>query len=90
MSKSTRPPTCKILFNEEFGDPIQTIDDASWRHGVYRTEVFHRQSDNTFWQAKYRVSTDGETHGLRDNEAVIVQVLPQEITAVIYLPEPKC
>jgi hypothetical protein len=77
-------PICEELFNKELGDPVHKEDDASWRHGSYRTEVYHRVLDNTYWQASYRVSTDGETHELREGIAEIVQVWPYEKTVTEY------
>ena len=79
------PPTCEQLFNEELGDPVSREDDTSWRHGSNRTEVYHRESDDTFWQAKYQVSTDGEYHGLRHGIAPITQVWPVRVTKTEYV-----
>lgn len=79
-------PTREQLLEEELGDPVQCKDDTSWRHGSYRTEVYHRQSDGTYWRAKYCVSTDGETNGLRDEHVgcKIVQVWPVQVTVTEY------
>jgi hypothetical protein len=76
-------PTCKQLFNEELPLADRKTDD-SWRHGVRVTEVYRRDEDGTFWQAKYRLSTDGETNELRDGDAQIVQVFPREINVTVY------
>lgn len=76
-------PSCEDLFNE---DGLEQVDEktAPWRHGLWYYTVFRRQSDDTFWQAIYQVSSDCETHGLRDNEAEIFQVLPREVTVTEY------
>ena len=77
-------PTCKEIYNEELGDPVLREDDASWRHGSYRTEVYKRDSDNTFWRAFYCLSTDRETNGLREGDADIEQVWPIEVKRIEY------
>ena len=58
--------------------------DNSWRHGCYISEVFRRISDDTYWMVNYQVSTDSETHTLRDeeiNEDDIVRAQPYTITS---------
>ena len=77
-------PTCRQLFDEELGEAILREDDASWRHGSYRTEVFFRAADNTYWEATYEVSTDGECHGLRQGTADITQVFPYKVMVTRY------
>ena len=67
-------PTCREIFDEELDAPVAREVDNSWRHGCHICEVYHRTSDNTYWAVNYRVSTDAETHGLRDNEAYISRV----------------
>lgn len=81
-------PTCKELWEEKLGEVVFRSDDASWRHGSYRTEVYHRESDNTFWETCYAVSTDGETNGLRTDDAGITRVYPHEIKAIVYKAKP--
>lgn len=76
-------PTGKELYNEEYESVYRESDD-SWRHGAYVTEVFKSPVDETFWQASYELSTDGETHGLREGTAEIIQVKPVEKTVIIY------
>ena len=61
------------------------VSDDSWRHGSYVDEVFHRASDDTYWMASYRLSTDGETNELHEGDAEIRQVVPQEKTVVTYV-----
>jgi hypothetical protein len=81
-------PTCEQLLDEDGVKRMSCEDDGSWRHGVYRTEVYLREVDGTYWRAGYRVSTDGETHELRDGGARIVQVQPVEKTVTVYEPVP--
>lgn len=83
MKDTLPPPTCSDLFNELL-PLVDTKDDMSWRHGSRRTEVFHRESDNTFWSAYYCVSTDGETNELREGMAEISRVVPKQVTTTIY------
>ncbi len=63
---------------------VSTNDDTSWRHGFYRTSVYHRETDGTYWSACYRVSTCGETNELREGTASILQVVPKQVTTTIY------
>lgn len=80
-------PTCKQLFNEELKSVARESDD-SWRHGCRIREVFVRESDNTFWQADYDLSTDGETNGLREGYAKIFQVEPYQVSVTRYRSTP--
>lgn len=75
-------PTCREIFDELL-DLVERNVNNSWRHGCHINEVYHRTSDNTYWAVNYRVSTCGETHGLRDNEAYISRVQPMKKTVVI-------
>ena len=79
-------PTCEELLEEIGCEKVYSESDTSWRHGSYETGVWHRESDDTFWRAKYRVSTDGETHELRDGEAeeTICQVSPKVVETIVY------
>lgn len=77
-------PTAQQLMDEDgVKTVLRTVDDG-WRHGVDVVEVFHRASDDTYWRACYRRSTDGETNDLRDGEASIEQVKPVEKTITAY------
>lgn len=85
------PPTHDQLLDEDGLKRVHREDDASWRHGSYRTEVYLRESDNTHWSTTYRLSTDGETNELLGGTATIVQVEPYQktITAYRQVSEPK-
>ena len=50
--------------------------DDSWRHGNRVTSVF--KIDEKYYEVKYNVSGDGESHGIRDNEFTIKEVEPYE------------
>lgn len=78
-------PTCEQLWNEGL-QSVMVKTDASWRHGSHIIEVFHRESDNTYWRANYRRSSDGETNELREGLAQITQVEPYERTVTDYRP----
>jgi hypothetical protein len=79
-------PTGQELLEEVGYKKCFSESDPSWRHGSYETGVWHRESDHTYWEACYRVSTDGETHELRDGEAedTIHQVIPETVETTIY------
>ena len=81
-------PTCEQLFDEDGFELVAKASDTSWRHGSYDTAVYKRESDNTFWATSYRVSTDGETHELREGEADICQVFPKTKEVTVYTKEP--
>ena len=83
-----RPPTCDEIFNNELREPVLRADDATWRHGCYRTEVYYRYTDGTHWRATYRVSTDGETNELREGLARMVRVYPHEVMTTVYREDP--
>lgn len=82
-------PTCEQLFDEEVVTRIQVSALADWRHGTTQTAIFYREEDDTFWRAVYRVSTDGETHGLRDWDAAISRVWPKQRTITVYETTPS-
>ena len=76
--------TCEEIYD---GDGFECVDqeaDNSWRHGCYMSEVYKRESDNTYWLACYRLSTDGEVNELGDGDAAITRVYPREVTTVVY------
>jgi hypothetical protein len=77
-------PTCEELFEEDGYTSVYRKADDSWRHGSYITEVFKRDSDETFWAAHYRKSGDGETNELREGYARICQVEPHQVTTTRY------
>ena len=83
MSEEIKVPT-----NEEFCDglleSVRRTDQSGWRHGVDREEIFFRESDQTYWSVGYRVSTDGETHGLRDGDYTIYQVRRITVEMIDY------
>ena len=76
-------PTCEQLFDD---DGYLEVDEtlSPWCFGTYRTTVFRREADGTYWKAKYRVSSNEETHGLRDGDATISQCWPHEKTVIVY------
>ena len=84
-------PTCSDLCEESETTEVYKLvsqnHDTSWRHGTRETDVFHRESDDTYWQAKYRLSTDGETNELREGLADISQVWPQQVMKTVYTTE---
>ncbi len=81
-----KPPTNEQMLEEDGVRCVSRETDDSWRHGCRVTQVFHREADDTYWQAKYRLSTDGETHGLRDDDepTYVMQVKPVNVATVHY------
>lgn len=76
-------PTCEQLFEDDgYLEVAQNL--SPWRHGTYHTTVFKCEADGTYWKAQYPVSSDGETHGLRDGSAGISQCWPHEKTITVY------
>jgi hypothetical protein len=78
-------PTQDELWNEELELVHEDLDD-SWRHGCNVTEVYFRESDNSYWQAQYQRSSDGETNGLREGIARVIEVVPVETKTTVYKP----
>ena len=78
-------PTCEQIYYEDGLKSVSRKADDSWRHGSYVTEVFKREADQTYWQAVYALSTDGETNELRSGDALVDQVKPVEKTVVDYV-----
>ncbi len=73
-----------LEFDEKILPIVSETHDASYRHGAYITQVFHRISDNTFWKVLYSLSTDGEEHGLAQGVYKISQVYPKQIIMTVY------
>lgn len=83
------PPTHEELCEDEVNIKSVYRDvDPSWRHGVYIDEVFHRVSDNTYWEVSYRRSTDCETHELRERICPINRVYPVRTVTTKYVTKP--
>lgn len=78
-------PTCEQLMEEELPCVQRSVEDG-WRHGVTVTEVYKREEDNTFWQAVYRKTPDGDTNELREGYAHITEVYPVTETIIRYEP----
>lgn len=79
-------PTCEQLCEEDGFERVHREADPSWRHGSYVTDVYRRTKDNTYWQASYCLSGDGETNELREGLADILQVVPVQKTITAYEP----
>jgi hypothetical protein len=71
----TLPPTVEDWAEESLVSVLRELDD-SWRHGNRVYEVFHRESDSTYWSANYQESGDGEYNSLREGEEDFTQVFP--------------
>ena len=76
-------PTCEQVYED---DDLRLINETRgpWRHGSYITAVYLRKADGTYWKARYALSSDGETNGLREGDASISQCWPHEVTAIEY------
>ena len=66
-------PTREELFEASFGDDenFQILVDkvtGTSRHGTFNTYIFHRVSDNTFWQVKYEIQSDGDYNSFRKGD----------------------
>ena len=77
-------PTCEQLFNEELKS-VKLTTTPGWRHGTDREEIFYRKEDDSYWSVGYRVSTDGETHELREGTATIFKVKPVKVEVIDYV-----
>lgn len=66
----------KELWEGDYLEEVYKKIDDSWRHGNNMTTVYHYEKDDTYWQCQYRVSGDGEYHGIRDDEFTLRQVTP--------------
>ncbi len=86
--KTIEKPTAEEMLEEEGLKSVHREADDSWRHGAYIYQVFYREADNTYWAASYDLSSDCETHGLRDGTASITQVYPREVTTITYVSKP--
>lgn len=65
----------KALWEDFSLEEVHEEIDDSWRHGVNKVTVF-KDEDGRYWEAHYRVSGDGEYHGIRDDDFEIFEVTP--------------
>ena len=79
-SKATSPTQEDLC--EDRLKKVHRESDDSWRHGCRIYEVYHRESDDTYWAVNYNLQTDGEYNGLRENDYTIEQVERIEETVV--------
>jgi hypothetical protein len=70
-----QPPTKDDVYAEQI-ELVESHADPSWRHGCYMREVYHRASDDTYWQVSYQRTGDGEYNSLRDGDAEFERVYP--------------
>ena len=76
-------PTCEQILEEEGLIRVLRESDPSWRHGTYEREVY-RRDDGSFWEVRFRLSTDRETNELREGTAQIKQVFPKKKEITVY------
>ena len=80
-------PTCEQLFDDDGVKSVKLTTTKGWRHGTDNEEIFHRIADDTYWSVGYRVSTDGETHELREGTATIFKVKPVKVEVIDYVKD---
>ena len=94
MSDEIIKPTVKQLSDaycegdddDDFTEVDQT-SDPTWRHGCYMTTVYHRLSDDTYWQVRWRRGDNDDYNSLREceiNDDDIMQVEPYEVVKTAY------
>jgi hypothetical protein len=72
----------KDLWRDDQVKSVSKEIDDSWRHRNHVSEVFKDEAMR-YWRVDYRVSGDGEYHGIRDEEFTITQVSPVTKTVVV-------
>lgn len=83
-------PSCEDLWEENEFEEVDTIIVDEWRWGnvyetIYRDRRIPEDQPPVYWAASYRRSTDGETHELREGDAVIYRVRPVEKTVTTWV-----
>lgn len=78
-------PSHAELYDEIGVTLVQREVEDGWRHGCDIKAVYHRPSDDTYWLANYRLSTDGETNELCEEMCPITRVEPREVTTTVYV-----
>ena len=85
MAEIVSPTKDEIL--EESGlKCILRESESGWRHGTDERRVFKRESDGTYWDVSYRLSTDGEYHGVKEGDYTCFRVEPFSKTVTDYRP----
>ncbi len=84
-----KPPTQEELLEEEGLEFKKNEVCDTWRWGNVICEIFYRESDKTYWEVIYKTGGDGDTHGLRDNDYSIQEVVPQTVEIINYIPKNK-
>jgi hypothetical protein len=82
-------PTRQQL-KDEIGFKAVSREDRAERCGDSVTAVFRRDCDDTYWQARYNVSSDGFINDLAGGEYCepvrVVQVTPTLVETTMYSP----
>jgi hypothetical protein len=78
-------PTCEDIWNNE-GVTKNEVNATHSRYGRFNSDVYRRVADDTFWRVEYHESDDDVVNELRDGEANISRVIPEEVTETVYNP----
>lgn len=82
------PPSTEDILDDMFPTVHEHFDN-DWRHGGTQTIVVFREEDQTYWRYVYRLSTDGEYNGLKENDYIVEQVEPVVVQKTDYKPVSK-
>jgi hypothetical protein len=76
-------------WHDDLLEVVEEKVDNGWRHGTNNDVVFElfnydEETDDfsttgTYWKAYFRVSGDGEYHGIREGDFEFYQVWPKEV-----------
>lgn len=70
--------TFKELWEEDKLEQIEREVDDSWRHGCYVYEIY-KDETGKYFSVSYQLSTDGEYHGIRENDFDLYEVEPVKV-----------
>ena len=78
-------PSCEQLIEEDQAyEIVAETTVGKWRWGTVEELVVKHVESGKLYAATYRRSSDGETNGLRENEADICEVKPVEKIVIEY------
>lgn len=81
----TKDELQEIYMNDDY-EEIESTLVSTWRFGTLKRDII-KLEDETYYKLNYRVSSDGETHGVVDGEFTFSKVTPitETITITKYI-----
>lgn len=84
-ASKVKKPTCEDICDDAGLVYVQNTE-RQFEYVAFHSSIYQREEDNSFWRVEYHQSYDGVVDELRDGEARISRVIPEEVTETVYHP----